>query len=226
MHEDRVIIESVLSQNRDAIIDLNNLDLSNSVQCQRSPSKMEGGGRPGHFYSSGVDIPPIPDVPPATAITESPSPRRSFSKRGVRLGVHMSILDMGAHDAPDRLKNKWIQTSRSHQYQPRYKKSRASFNGGHALSKISEVDATVGKPSLEDISNLAISTSPDKEKSMEASKGRHSRRHSLSQGVMAGPIGKGLYKMKEAAEKLKPRGGRRSLTQEELEMEIENYGSV
>ena len=31
----------------------------------------------------------------------------------MRLGVHMSILDMGAHAAPDALKDKWIQTSRA-----------------------------------------------------------------------------------------------------------------
>lgn len=33
---------------------------------------------------------------------------RRFSKRGVRLAVHSSILDLNAHDAPNSLKHKWI----------------------------------------------------------------------------------------------------------------------
>jgi hypothetical protein len=223
MHEDRVIIESVLSQNRDAIIDLHNLDLSNSLQCQRSPGRSEDGNCHKHLHKSSLDIPPIPDMLPATALKESPSQRHSFSKRGVRLGVHMSILDLGAHEAPDQLKKKWIQTSRSQQYHSRCKNSRPSFNNGHALSKISEADSVTGRLPLEDVSNLAISSSPGNGDGMESFKGHNGNRRSFSQGLM-GPVGKGLHKMKEAAEKLKPRLGRRSLTHEELETEIENYG--
>lgn len=38
---------------------------------------------------------------------EDPLARR-FSKRGVRLAVHSSILDLNAHDVPNSLKHKWI----------------------------------------------------------------------------------------------------------------------
>jgi hypothetical protein len=43
---------------------------------------------------------------------------------------------------------------------------------------------------------------------------------------MAGVVGKGLHEMKQIAEKLKHRAGLRSLTQEELQMEVENYGII
>ena len=138
----------------------------------------------------------------------------------------MSILDLGAHDAPDRLKKKWIETSRSHRYLPRNRKSRASFSGGHALGMISETESRTERPSLEDVSNPTISVVHGNGDKMETSNAHGGHLRSLSQGIRAGPIGKGLHKMKDVAEKLKPRTRPRSLTQEEIEVEIENYGSV
>ena len=226
MHEDRAIIESVLSRNRDAILDLHDFDPSNNVHCQRSSSKGKDGCCHGCVRSSGVELPPIPDIIPAIATMESPSPRRSFSQRGVCLGVHMSILDLGAHDAPDRLKDKWVQTSRSHQYLPRKKKSRTSISGGHVLSKISEAESCTEIPLVEDVPTFAVTSSPEKEEKAETSSGHNGHPGSLSQGVVADPVSKGLHRMKSVVERLKPRGGRRSLTQEELAIEIENYGSV
>jgi hypothetical protein len=95
-------------------MELHNLDL-----CPDATRKAVGEDhQPRDLSTSGIGIPPIPDVLPKTPETVSvapkTTPRRSFSRRGMRLGVHMSILDMGAHSAPDALKNKWIQTSRSH----------------------------------------------------------------------------------------------------------------
>ena len=231
MHDDRVIIESVLAQNRDAIIDLHNLDSGTHVQCQRSPSKInKGGGRRAHTrsHSSSVEFPPISDVPPLTP-TSSPT-KGAFSKRGVRLGVHMSILDMGAHNASDRLKDKWIQTSRSYNLHPRRKSSRAALGTLGHLAKISEADSmTSVRGPLEDMTNLTISAPKVQEVSIKeasmppAQSGGH--RKSLSHGFMTSPVGKGLHKIMEVTGKL-VQGNRRSLTQQELEAEIENYGSV
>jgi hypothetical protein len=114
MHEDRAILDTVFATNRNAIIDLHNLE-----QSAQATSKEAEKNHDQEYVSAPVaEIPPIPDVlPTATRISSaSPktAPRRSFSRRGMRLGVHMSILDMGAHSAPDALKRKWIQTSRSH----------------------------------------------------------------------------------------------------------------
>ncbi len=80
---------------------------------------------------------------------------------------------------------------------------------------------------LEDMTNLATSM-PEEPKldTMAASKTPgHGHRKSLSQGIMTSPVGKGIHKVMEATGKL-VRGSRRSLTQEELDAEIENYGSL
>jgi hypothetical protein len=77
-------------------------------------------------------LPPVTESATNTAKAVSKtgdSPVRRFSKRGVRLAVHSSILDMNAHEAPVQLKNKWIQTSRDHSHQRKA-----------SLSKITEVD--------------------------------------------------------------------------------------
>ena len=113
MHEDRAILESVLAKNRNAIVDLHSFTSSTHgdvCRCQPSPSK---GSSRRHKSSSphysGPDIPPMSDIFTTTRTAEKVSPlKRPFSKKGFRLGVHMSILDLGAHDAPDRLKDKWI----------------------------------------------------------------------------------------------------------------------
>lgn len=62
--------------------------------------------------ATGVEISPVPDVLPTKQATTTEATidtlSRRFSKRGVRLGVHMSILDLGAHNAPAGLRKKWI----------------------------------------------------------------------------------------------------------------------
>jgi hypothetical protein len=114
MHEDRAILDTVFATNRKAIMELHNLDL-----CPGTTRTAVGEDHQHRDLStSRIGIPPIPDVLPTTpgtvSVAPKTTPRRSFSQRGMRLGVHMSILDMGAHSAPDALKTKWIQTSRSH----------------------------------------------------------------------------------------------------------------
>lgn len=105
MFEDRTILDTVIKTNRDAILNLDEQDEKPS-----SPLSIDGHRRQS---SSEPVIPPIPDTVSSTP-RNSKAIDRKFSQRGVRLAVHMSILDMGAHSAPETLKDKWIQTSRSH----------------------------------------------------------------------------------------------------------------
>ena len=145
MHEDRVILESVVAQNRNAILDLHNLEQTHRHHHSSSSSSSHPEAAGTHHRdlsnSTGVEMSPIPDVLPPTAKQEKKDektkpPSRRFSRRGVRLGVHMSILDMGAHEAPKGLKDKWIQRS---QQGANGHLRHANTSGG--LSKISEVDS-------------------------------------------------------------------------------------
>src|SRR5882672_5899475 len=115
MHEGRVILESVIAKSRNAIIDLHNLEESRKQNHHSSSSSADFAASTHHrnlSVGTGVEIPPIPDVlPPATRKSrqsDPATPSRRFSKRGVCLGVHMSILDAGAHNAPEGLKTKWV----------------------------------------------------------------------------------------------------------------------
>lgn len=163
MHEDRVILESVLATNRNAILDLHNLAgsigdkaIENSNSLKRKPSRA-GDHHRELSESTGVDIPPIPDVlPPSAAAVASEKAvraeneaevglKRTFSKRGVRLGVHMSILDLSAHEAPANLQQKWLQQAHLRRQvghgQPR---DRRGLTALPELSRISEVDTAAG----------------------------------------------------------------------------------
>ena len=144
MHEDRVILESVVARNRNAILDLHNLEETRSHHQSSSSGSSHPEAAGTHHRnlsnSTGIEISPIPDVLPSATKSEKEektnAPLRRFSKRGVRLGVHMSILDMGAHEAPKGLKEKWIQRSRDGATGTA---KHGNFLGG--LSKISEFDS-------------------------------------------------------------------------------------
>lgn len=193
MHEDRMILESVLARNRNAILDLHNLtNTGQSTEYMPGYVTERKQSRAGDHHrqiseSTGVEVPPIPDVLPPTAaekqqaeskITPPSTLRRTFSKRGVRLGVHMSILDLSAHEAPSNLKSKWIQ----HAHQ------REQLGHGHGqpgdrrgltalpeLSRISEVDTAAGstndlkltqpppKPTVSEIAESPSSETPVKD---------------------------------------------------------------
>lgn len=156
-----MILESVVSQNRDAILDLHSLvnnvkDFHDRSKTSENPS-MAGEHHRQLSEATGIDTNPIPDVLPpyigqeqqdAGSPISDGSPEavhRTFSKRGVRLGVHMSILDLDAHDAPDSLKKKWIQQAnrRRHSIHEHNRPSCHHIGGLtklSELSRISEVD--------------------------------------------------------------------------------------
>lgn len=167
MREDRVILEALLAQNRNAILDIHNLtNTANSTenkQMNRTPS------RAGSYHrqltdSTGVSIPVVPDVlPPSDTdcrdticnIAQHSKLERTFSKRGVRLGVHMSILDLSAHEAPNGLKKKWIQQANVRQQLSQPKPGyRLGLTALPELSRISEADTAAGSST-----NLNLSTS-------------------------------------------------------------------
>ncbi|KAK5957205.1 hypothetical protein OHC33_001576 [Knufia fluminis] len=160
MHEDRMILESVLARNRNAILDLHNLtNTGQSAENLESHTLERKPSRAGDHYrqlseATGVEIPPIPDVLPPTSAdkqesenrsTPPSSLRRTFSKRGVRLGVHMSILDLSAHEAPSNLKQKWIQHANLRQQHGHGQSGdRRGLTALPELSRISEVDTAAG----------------------------------------------------------------------------------
>ncbi|KAK5056063.1 hypothetical protein LTR84_012614 [Exophiala bonariae] len=119
LSEDWAILESVFAS-RNAITDLQNL--ARTTPQYSSPSSHESPGETPSFEpgahgrklssATGVDVPLVADVLPASRHQETKQKDdqlvRRFSKRGVRLVVHSSILDLNAHDVPNSLKHKWI----------------------------------------------------------------------------------------------------------------------
>lgn len=172
MVEDRAILESVFAKNRNAIMDLHDLEKKKGHNHSSSTSSTLATALPARLSSTdegylpgahgrnlssatGVEIPPIPDVLPTkqTKAYESKTDAlsRRFSKRGVRLGVHMSILDLGAHDAAAGLRNKWIARAHAH--------SRDEDHGAGRMSTIDEDSTHVkhddSKPSNSDGDSMA-----------------------------------------------------------------------
>ena len=164
MREDLSILESVISKNRAAIVDLHQLDTTKSRE------------RGGESTEPTFKIPRDEDVlPPSYNTARDSDLTRRFSKRGVRLGVHMSILDMGAHNAPESLKKKWLHHADTDRRTSR--KSRTS------LSRISK-----GEPATEDVgSDEAREMQPQQVPSPNVLQRRNSR-------LMSTPMGRSLSK--------------------------------
>ena len=112
LQEDHAILESVFLNHRNAIEELHELD----EEYQKAKASGEFHHR---RVSSGLsdipEFPPMPDIVSPSKSGKKPpkSSPNTFSRRGMRLAVHMSILDMGAHKAPDALKDMWVQKSRA-----------------------------------------------------------------------------------------------------------------
>ncbi|KEF59771.1 uncharacterized protein A1O9_04619 [Exophiala aquamarina CBS 119918] len=117
--EDWSILESVFAS-RAAITDLQRAigaslqhsSSSNSEPASDTPSFEPGAHGRKLSSTTGVEVPRIADVLPESRVPQAKKKEddlaRRFSKRGVRLAVHSSILDLNAHDVPNSLKRKWI----------------------------------------------------------------------------------------------------------------------
>lgn len=124
LQEDRVILESVFAS-RNAITDLRNTtrkshehtSSTSSAGTVDIPTFEPGAHGRNLSTATGVDIPSFEDVLPHGSAkgkqrsTEDPLARR-FSRRGVRLAVHSSILDLNSHDIPSSLRKRWIRKAR------------------------------------------------------------------------------------------------------------------
>lgn len=88
--------------------------------------------------ATGVDTPAVEDfLPPGTTGNKDADPlTKRFSKRGVRLAVHSSIMDLNAHEIPDSLKKRWIHKAR---FRQKGRLFAAGSLSSAQLSKISEV---------------------------------------------------------------------------------------
>lgn len=156
MREDRVILESLLARNREAILNMHKLtEVATTTRTMSRPQSPERAGRHHRELSesTGVEISPTPDVlPPGEASAQrrcsSTDPvklNRTFTKRGARLGVHMSIMDAGAHTAPHALKEKWLQQAYHRQdLDHAQHKARGLLTEKPELSRISEADTSTG----------------------------------------------------------------------------------
>ena len=122
LYEDRAILDSIFAKNRHAIEDLHNAEGSTQDSSLTAPEAIVSDIQPGAYgrnlsTATGIDVPAVSDVLPTPTKPERTNTelQRRFSKRGVRLGVHMSILDMGAHETTTGLRKRWLQAARSAQ---------------------------------------------------------------------------------------------------------------
>ncbi|OCT51037.1 hypothetical protein CLCR_08508 [Cladophialophora carrionii] len=209
MQEDLAILETVFAS-RHAIKDLHNLA---SKSHQQSPSTSSGGsvdttpsskpGAHGRNLSSatGVDVSVVEDVlPTSDKKKKQDALARRFSRRGVRLAVHSSIMDTNAHEVPISLRKKWI-------YQAQLRRTPEHFNTGSPsiaqLSKISEVNSSLGldeappAPSrhraLTTPENLKSKESPERSDSQGSPvSDRRSEARERSSSLVSSPIGRKL----------------------------------
>ncbi|KIW91825.1 uncharacterized protein Z519_07795 [Cladophialophora bantiana CBS 173.52] len=195
LQEDLAILETVFAS-RNAIKDLQSLakkphDHSSSTSSTGTSDTMPSfqPGAHGRNLSSatGVDVPAMGDVLPARIADGKTKKQdalaRRFSRRGVRLAVHSSIMDTNAHDVPISLRKKWI-----HQVQLRHDPDHADagIQSIAQLSKISEVNSSPG-PDEEPAKSISLTslTTPEHMKGRES--GRASSAASSTSGLSNAP---------------------------------------
>ena len=223
MVEDRAILESVFAKNRNAIIDLHNLKKKKGHNHSSSTSStpamalptgsdstderyLPGAHGRNLSHATGVEIPPVPDILPTKQAkafeSETDALSRRFSKRGVRLGVHMSILDLGAHDAAAGLRKKWIAQAHA--------RTRDDEDGAGRMSTIDEDPTHVkhddSKPSHSDGDSMADNKgdmTPPRTNSDE------SKTRTRANSLITSPMGKAMGRVIRRLSLSSIRGGHR-----------------
>lgn len=121
MSEDRAILESVFAKNRNAITDLNNLNMSrshnhsSSTSSDLSPELSPGAHGRNLSFATGVDtisvadVLPPRDTPTKERVDAGDGLARRFSKR-VGLGIHRSIMQTKASETEATLRKRWVKT--------------------------------------------------------------------------------------------------------------------
>ena len=168
MSEDRVILESVLANNRNAIIDLHNLDTTTSHTHEHSNSSVKATNpdtlaalQPTLPVHDGLARPASPNE----ALGQDIGLSRRFTKRGVRLGVHNSILNLGADNTDVLLRQKWLQQARSAQHARRQSQPPLSDIPEDNSVVVSEVSSERVTPDVNSPASLTGSTSGDLQES-------------------------------------------------------------
>jgi hypothetical protein len=209
MQEDLAILETVFAS-RHAIKDLHNLgrtshehssSTSSAGTVDTPPSFKPGAHGRNLSSATGVDISVVEDVlPTSDKKKKQDALARRFSRRGVRLAVHSSIMDTNAHDVPISLRKKWI-------YQAQLRRTPEYFNAGSPsiaqLSKISEVNSSSGPDevapapsrhrSLTTPENLNANQSPERSDSQASSvSDRLSKARQRSSSLVSSPVGRKL----------------------------------
>ena len=223
MSEDRAILESIFSQNRNAIMDLHNLETSHGHKHASSTSDsanqppkdatdadiVYSPGAHGRNLSAatGVEVPPVPDVLPAKVVDGPKSKAddylsRRFSKRGVRLGVHMSILDLGAHETEAELKKKWIAQAKTEEH---VRPATSTIIGDSAKDKDKE-NAIHSSDNVITTRSTEAKTPPRRSTSDESVSKVRARAHSL----IGSPLGKAMSTVIRGLSLSNVRNGRRS----------------
>jgi hypothetical protein len=212
LQEDLAILETVFAS-RDAISGLQTFEkkshehtssMSSTATTDTSPSFEPGAHGRNLSTATGVDTPVIEDVlPQSDKKKQQDALARRFSRRGVRLAIHSSIMDTNAHDVPISLRKKWI-----HQAHVRQGAGVMTTGGPSTaqLSKISEVNSncTVDEPPAA-IHGERVLTTPDQniensspEKlSSEASSGsgRLSKVRMRGAALASSPMGRQIGKL-------------------------------
>jgi hypothetical protein len=222
MSEDHAILEAVFAKNRNAIMDLHHLEMSHQHSTSTSSAVDTGdtGGNTGNAthaksdsfspgaqgrnlsIATGVEVPPIPDVLPSKSNAESKLPSatlsRRFSKRGVRLGVHMSILDLGAHEVAAGLRKKWIRQARA----PDHRRSQMTTISEHSAHPKLEHGSEIPSGDKESPDEFKMYARTDSEDSIS-----NSRRRANS--LIGSPVGKVISKVIRRLSLSSVRRGRR-----------------
>ncbi|KAK6383804.1 hypothetical protein LTS17_003096 [Exophiala oligosperma] len=112
LQEDLAILQSVFAS-KQAIEELESatkMSKQNTplLSSLKTPTFQPGAHGRNLSSATGVDTPAVEDfLPPGTTGNKDADPlTKRFSKRGVRLAVHSSIMDLNAHEIPDSLKKR------------------------------------------------------------------------------------------------------------------------
>jgi hypothetical protein len=156
--------------------------------------------------ATGVDVLSVEDVLPSSNADQKQKKKedvlaRRFSRRGVRLAVHSSILDAQAHDVPGSLRKRWIQQARQRKVAEQLSGEGPSI--AH-LSKISEVNSSPGPEDF--VANTTLhrslsnpprpgqpDTQPSSSETVPTSQISKAKKRSLT--LMSTPVGRTLGKV-------------------------------
>lgn len=181
--------------------------------------------------ATGVETLDVPDVLPVVAPCEKKRSRdkddlaRKLSRRGVRLAVHSSILDLDAHRVPLELRKRWMQQAvRQHDVGQGTSHAWPSIA---ALSKISEGNSSSGgddqpiRPDAVDRSSCAPRESsqsdPNGVKDLARPSSRHKLRHrslALISSSMGRTLGRVISRLSNTRAEEGKAAGKKKSTEE------------